>query len=552
MTSDLHIARQATPQPIEAIASALGLAPADWVPMGRDKAKILRPPGEARGKLVLVSAMTPTPAGEGKTTTSVGLADGLHALGERVCVALREPSLGPTLGMKGGAAGGGYAQVIPMEDINLHFTGDLHAVTTAHNLLASLVDHHLQMGNATGLEARTVRWKRVMDLGDRALRHVIVGLGGRSHGVPRETGFDITAASEVMAILCMATSDADLTRRLQRIIVGRRRPGGAAVTADDLKAAGAMHALLRDAMYPNLVQTLEGTPALIHGGPFANIAQGTNTILATTTAMSLADWTVTEAGFGFDLGGEKFLDLKCTTAGIAPDAVVMVATVRALKFHGGVPRPALSEPNVGAVEEGLSNLAHHVKVAQSMGLPVVVAVNVFGSDTAEEVQTVLDAAKRWGVRAAPCTAHGEGGQGATDLAREVMAAAATRTAPFTPIQTLGAPVKDNVHAVATRVYGAAEVVYTAEAERDLKAIHDLGLGTLPVCIAKTPASLTDNPRRKGAPTGHTLHVRQVEYSAGAGFVVPITGDVMRMPGMPKEPAATRIYLNDEGQIEGLM
>jgi len=550
MPTDLEIARSVTPRPIQEIAERIGISSDQLIPYGHDKAKVRVDDSHANGRLVLVSAMTPTRTGEGKTTMSVALADGLQRIGESVALALREPSLGPTLGMKGGAAGGGRAQVIPMEDINLHFTGDLHAVTTAHNLLAAMLDNHLQQGNASGIEPRTAMFKRVLDLGDRALRDVMVGLGGRVNGVPRQTGFDITAASEVMAILCMATDRADLEARLSRIVLGRVGAKGPAVTAKDMDAIGAMSVLLRDAMLPNLVQTLEGTPAFIHGGPFANIAQGTNTIRATRTAMSLADWTVTEAGFGFDLGGEKFLDLKCPVAGIAPCCVVMVATVRALKVHGGMPLADVATPDPAAVERGLANLKHHIGAAQSMGLTPIIALNRFGTDTDEEIQVVRDAAASWGVGCAPVTSHQDGSAGAEELARLVVERAGP--SEYTPVQEAGRSALDNLESVAKVFYGAANVELTGQAKRDWRVIRDLGLDTLPVCVAKTPASLSDNPKLLGAPVGHTLHVRAIEFSAGAGFLVPITGAVMRMPGMPKVPGATRLGFDDKGQIVGLM
>ncbi len=552
MLSDLVIARSVTPRPIQEIAAKVGLGPGQIQPYGHDKAKILvDPAAPAHGRLVLVSAMTPTPAGEGKTTVSVGLADAMARIGEEVMLALREPSLGPVLGRKGGAAGGGYSQVIPMEDINLHFTGDLHAVTSAHNLLAAMLDHHLQNGNPLQIEQRTATWKRVLDLGDRALREVLVGMGGPRNGFPRQSGFDITAASEVMAILCMARDVEDLRHRLGNIVVGRRMGRGPAIRAKQLDVVGAMMVLLKDALRPNLVQTLEGTPALIHGGPFANIAQGTNTILATRAAMGLADWTITEAGFGFDLGGEKFLDLKCPAAGISPSCVVMVATVRALKVHGGVPLKDVSLPSLDGVRDGLPNLEAHLDACKAVGLPVVVAVNRFGTDTDEELQIVLDACADRGVPAAVSRAFEEGGEGAEELARLVVQAGSSDGLQFEPVQKPGRSALDNLRDVATTFYGAKEVVLVGQARKDWRRIQDLGLDLLPVCVAKTPASLSDDPRALGRPEDHTLHVRSIEISAGAGFLVPITGSVLRMPGMPKVPGATRLDLDGQGQIVGL-
>ena len=554
MPSDLEIARAAKPRPIADVAADLGLGPGDVLPYGRDVAKIApealaRPrtrPG--RGRLILVSAITPTPAGEGKTTTSIGLAQGLARLGESTCLALRQPSLGPSLGMKGGAAGGGHSQVIPMDRINLHFTGDFHAVTTAHNLLAALLDNHLYFGNPLRIDPRRTLWRRVLDMNDRALRNVIVGLGGSSQGVPRETGFDITAASEVMAILCLAEDEADLRRRLDRILLGftyDREP----VTADALQASGAMLALLREALWPNLVQTLEGTPALVHGGPFANIAHGCNSVVATRTALQLADWAITEAGFGFDLGAEKFFDIKCRSAGLDTDAVVLVATVRALKLHGGRARGELAEPDPEAVRRGLPNLEKHVENIRHFGEVPVVALNRFGSDSEGEVAVVSERCAALGVPFAVSDHHARGGEGAEELARTVMKHA-RGDRPFTPLYEDDQPVADKIAAVARKMYGAEGIGFTKRAERDLAEVERLGYARLPVCIAKTPASLSDDPKLRGRPDGFEVTVRSVQINAGAGFLVVLTGDILRMPGLPRRPLAERIDLRD-GRIEGL-
>ncbi|MDJ0846952.1 MAG: formate--tetrahydrofolate ligase [Myxococcota bacterium] len=554
MASDIEIARAATPRPIADVAAELGLGADEILPYGRDVAKIApdvlaRPrqrPG--RGRLILVSAITPTPAGEGKTTTSIGLAQGLARLGESTCLALRQPSLGPSLGMKGGAAGGGHSQVIPMERINLHFTGDFHAVTTAHNLLAALLDNHLYFGNRLGIDPRRTLWRRVLDMNDRALRNVIVGLGGSGQGVPRETGFDITAASEVMAILCLAEDEDDLRRRLDRILLGftyERKP----VTADALRASGAMLTLLREALWPNLVQTLEGTPALVHGGPFANIAHGCNSVVATKTAMKLADWTVTEAGFGFDLGAEKFFDIKCRSAGLDTDAVVLVATVRALKLHGGRPRDGLAEPDADAVRRGLPNLEKHIENIRHFGEVPVVALNRFGSDSEAEIAVVRERCEALGVPSAVSDHHARGGEGAEALARAVLEHARSDR-PFTPLYDAAEPVADKIATVARKMYGAKGIAFTKRAERDLAEVERLGYATLPVCIAKTPASLSDDPALRGRPDDFDVTVRSVQINAGAGFLVVLTGDILRMPGLPRRPLAERIDLRN-GRIEGL-
>jgi formate--tetrahydrofolate ligase len=545
MPTDLEINEAARPLPLSAVAERLGLDPERVVPYGRHKAKVwLDPADQPRGAVVLVSAMTPTAAGEGKTTVSIGLADGLSRLGTRVAVALREPSLGPTLGRKGGATGGGHAQLVPMVDLNLHFTGDLHAVTTAHNVLAALVDDHLHFGNTLGIAPHSITWPRVLDLEDRALRHLVTGLGGRSHGVPRETGFHITAASEVMAILCLARDRADLLARLGRIVVGRRKTGGAAVTARDLGADGVMGMLLSDALHPNLVQTLEGTPAFVHGGPFANIAQGTSSVIATRTAAAHADVVVTEAGFAFDLGGEKFLDLKCPAAGLWPSVVVLVATLRALRAHGG------GGTGPESVRRGLANLAHHTALAQGRSLPVVIALNQFADDTPAEQALVERFAAEVGAGFAVCRAHAEGGAGAEDLA----AAVRDRLGPersVTGFQVPGDPTLANLERVATTVYGATGVELSAEAEHDLGVLGQLGLDRLPVCVAKTAASLTDDPTLLGGPHDRPLHVQSLQASAGAGFVVAVAGDIQRMPGMPKVPGALGMGVTAQGRVVGV-
>ncbi|MBW2271015.1 MAG: formate--tetrahydrofolate ligase [Deltaproteobacteria bacterium] len=554
MQNDLEIARSVTPQPIEAIAAGLGLDARRWRPCDRHIAKLdpaflteprLRP-GAAR--LILVSAITPTAAGEGKTTTSIGLADGLARLGESVCLALREPSLGPAFGMKGGATGGGRSQVLPMERINLHFTGDFHAVTAAHNLLAAVLDNHIYWGNALGIDPRRILWRRVMDMNDRALRGVIVGLGGHRQGVPRETGFDITAASEVMAMLCLAEDEEDLRARIDRLLVGFTWKGEP-VTAGRLQATGAMLALLRDALWPNLVQTLEGVPAFIHGGPFANIAHGCNSVIATRAALHLADWAVTEAGFGFDLGAEKFFDIKCRSAGLDPVAVVLVATVRALKLHGGVAPKALAAPDAEAVRRGLPNLDKHVENIHHFGQVPIVALNRFGDDSEAEIEVVRARCAELGAPFAVTDHFARGGEGAEELARAVVEHARSDR-PFRPLYELDAPVEDKVLAVARTMYGASGVVFSKQAKRDLRDVERLGYAQLPICIAKTPASLSDEPKLHGRPDGFEVTVRGVQINAGAGFLVVLTGDILRMPGLPRQPRSQAIDLRD-GEIEGL-
>ncbi len=554
MLSDIEIAQAAKLKPITDIASALGLGEEDLELYGRYKAKISpavweRVKDKPDGKLILVTAINPTPAGEGKTTTSVGLGDALAQLGKKVAIALREPSLGPSFGVKGGAAGGGYAQVVPMEDINLHFTGDIHAVTTAHNLLSALIDNHIQQGNQLGIDPRRITWKRVMDMNERALRHIIVGLGGKAHGVPREDSFDISVASEVMAILCLADNLIDLKQRLARIVIGYTYDNKP-VTAGDLGAQGAMAILLKDALKPNLVQTLGHVPAFVHGGPFANIAHGCNTIQATRLGLKLADYLVTEAGFGADLGAEKFLDIKCRMAGLTPSAVVVVATIRALKMHGGVAKTELKNENVAALEAGFANLEKQVENMRSFGLPVVVAINRFPTDTEAEIQKLTELCSQLNVPFALSEVWAKGGAGGIELAEKVIAASqepSNLTFMYDPAQS----PKEKIAAVATKIYGAAKVEYTAEAERDLKAIHDQGYDNLLVCMAKTQYSLSDDPALIGRPKDFTITVREVRLSAGAGFMVAVTGQIMTMPGLPKHPAALDMDIDADGRITGL-
>jgi formate--tetrahydrofolate ligase len=543
--SDAEIQRSACRRPIEAVAADLGLTPADLHPYGRDVAKVdvgvLRRPRArpGQGRLILVSAITPTAAGEGKTTTSIGLAQGLARLGESSCVALREPSLGPNFGAKGGGTGGGRSQLVPGDRIDLHFTGDFHAVTSAHNLLAALIDNHLHHGNALEIDPRRVTWRRVMDVNDRALRNIVVGLGGPGDGVPRETGFDITAASEVMAILCLAEDAEDLRARLARTLIAftqRRLP----VFAEALRAHGPMLALLAEALHPNLVQTVEGVPALVHGGPFANIAHGCNSVIATRLALQLSDWAVTEAGFGFDLGAEKFFDIKCAGAGLDTAAVVLVATLRALKLHGGVPKSGLAAPDPDAVRKGLTNLAKHVENIRAFGEAPVVALNRFATDTDLEIAVVREGCAALGVPMAVSDHHARGGEGAVDLARAVIDHAERRSQPFRPLYQWKDPIPDKVRAVACTMYGAREVHFTREAATDLSILREHGLEELPVCLAKIPGSLSDDPRLLGRPEGFDLVVRRLLPNTGAGFVVVLTGDILRMPGLPKTPRAESV------------
>ena len=552
--TDIEIAQQAKMQPITQIAAAAGIDAELLEPYGKYKAKVslsLLDHAKKQGKLVLVTAITPTPAGEGKTTTTVGLADGLHRIGKSVAAALREPSLGPVFGIKGGAAGGGYAQVVPMEDINLHFTGDFHAIGAANNLLAAMLDNHIQQGNALGIDPRRITWKRCVDMNDRQLRFVIDGLGGKVNGTPREDGFDITVASEIMAVFCLATSIADLKARLARIVVGYTyddRP----VTAGDLKAVGAMAALLKDALAPNLVQTLEGTPAFVHGGPFANIAHGCNSVLATRMAMATADYAVTEAGFGADLGAEKFLDIKCRAAGLTPDAVVLVATVRALKMHGGLAKTALAEENLDALERGLPNLLRHLSNLKNVyGLPAVVAVNRFPTDTDREIDCIIEKCRALGVNVVLSTVWADGGRGGEALAREVVRLCEEEHGNFRYCYPDDLGIADKVRAVVRKVYGGSDVQFLPAAEKQIVRLTELGYGNLPVCIAKTQYSFSDDPTKLGAPEGFTVTVKQVKVSAGAGFVVVLTGDIMTMPGLPRIPAAEKIDVTDDGRIVGL-
>jgi formate--tetrahydrofolate ligase len=551
--TDLEIARAARLKPIAEIAGTAGIPPDALEPYGRHKAKVSleavigRP---ASGRLVLVTGINPTPAGEGKTTTTVGLADALRRIGVRAMAALREPSLGPCFGVKGGATGGGYAQVVPMEDINLHFTGDFHAITSANNLLAALIDNHVYWGNTLGLDTRRIAWRRALDMNDRALRHIAQGLGGVANGYPREDGFDITVASEVMAVFCLAGGLADLQARLGRMIVGQRRDGSS-VTAADLKADGAMAVLLRDALAPNLVQTLEGTPVFIHGGPFANIAHGCNSVIATRAALSLAEVVVTEAGFGCDLGAEKFLGIKCRQAGLAPGAGVIVATVRALKMHGGVAKADLGREDVAAVTRGAANLVRHIENLSGFGVPVLVALNRFVTDTEAEIAAVREAAAAAGAEAHLCTHWSDGGAGAEGLARAVMARLGAGEATFRPLYPDAMPLGEKIRTIATRIYRAGEVSIAPAAARKLEGYEQAGFGHLPICVAKTQYSFSADPALLGAPTGHVFPVRDVRLSAGAGFVVALAGEVMTMPGLPRVPAAESIRLDPEGRIEGL-
>jgi len=553
--TDIEIAQRAEMKPIGDIASKLGIPDEHVAPYGKTKAKISldylqsledRP----NGKLILVTAITPTPAGEGKTTTSVGLNDGLNRIGKRSVVCLREPSLGPCFGMKGGAAGGGYAQVVPMEDINLHFTGDFHAITTAHNLLSALIDNHVHWDNAEGLDIRRIVWKRVLDCNDRALRSISCGLGGPGNGFPREDGFDITVASEIMAIFCLATDLKDLEDRLSRIVIGYRRDL-TPVYAGDIKATGSMAVLLRDALAPNLVQTLEHNPAIIHGGPFANIAHGCNSVIATRAGLKLADYVVTEAGFGADLGAEKFFDIKCRSAGLEPDAVVVVATVRALKMHGGVALSDLKAENAQAVEKGCSNLSRHIENLKQFGVPVVVAINRFVTDTDAELEAIQKVAARNGTKAIACTHWSDGGAGTEALAHEVVATVEKQSANFAPLYSADMPLWDKVKTVAQRIYRADDIIADQRVRNQIRKLEADGFADLPVCIAKTQYSFSTDPSLKGAPSGHVVPVRDVRLSAGAGFVVVVCGDIMTMPGLPREPAANRIGLNENGAIVGL-
>lgn len=553
--SDIEIAQQCKMRPITEIAATAGLDSDCIEQYGKYKAKVdisfLKNSDRKDGKLVLVTAITPTPAGEGKTTTTIGLADGLSRIGKSVTVALREPSLGPVFGVKGGAAGGGYAQVVPMEDINLHFTGDFHAIGAANNLLAAMLDNHIQQGNELGIDVKKITWKRCVDMNDRQLRFVVDGLGGRVNGVPREDGFEITVASEIMAVFCLAGSLSDLKERLGRIIVGYTYDDKP-VTARDLKAVGAMTALLKDAFKPNLVQTLEGTPAFVHGGPFANIAHGCNSVSATRLALKMGDYTVTEAGFGADLGAEKFLDIKCRAAGLTPDAVVIVATVRALKMHGGMDKKALGEENLEALKKGIPNLLRHVSNIKNVyGLPSVVAVNRFPTDTDREIEFIIDECKKLGVNTVLSDVWAKGGEGGEELAKEVVRLCTEEKGDFRFSYELDSSIEEKIEAVVKKVYGGKGIVVTPAAKKQIENLTRLGFSSLPVCIAKTQYSFSDDPAKLGAPEDFTVTVKNVKVSAGAGFLVVMTGDILTMPGLPKVPAAEGIDVDDEGRITGL-
>ncbi|MEO4041307.1 formate--tetrahydrofolate ligase [Hoeflea sp. CAU 1731] len=553
--SDIEIARGASKKPILEIGEKLGIPGHSLLPYGHDKAKVSAEfikslEGKPDGKLVLVTAINPTPAGEGKTTTTVGLGDGLNRIGKKAVICIREASLGPCFGVKGGAAGGGYAQVVPMEDMNLHFTGDFHAITSAHNLLSAMIDNHIYWGNELGIDLRRVAWRRVMDMNDRALREIVCSLGGVANGFPREAGFDITVASEVMAILCLATDLQDLERRLGAIIIGYRRDK-TPIFCRDIKADGAMAVLLKDAMQPNLVQTLENNPAFVHGGPFANIAHGCNSVVATTTALKLGDYVVTEAGFGADLGAEKFFDIKCRKAGLKPAAAVIVATVRAMKMNGGVKKEDLGAENVEAVEKGCANLGRHVQNVKKFGVPVIVAINHFISDTAAEIQAVKDYVETLGTEAVLCRHWAEGSKGIEDLAHKVVALAESGKSQFAPLYADDMSLFEKIETVAKNIYHASEVIADKSVRDQLKQWEDQGYGNLPVCMAKTQYSFSTDPNLRGAPTGHTVPVREVRLSAGAGFIVVITGAIMTMPGLPRTPSSEHIRLNQQGYIEGL-
>jgi len=553
--SDIEIARAATAQPICDIAEKIGIPGDAVLPYGNTKAKI--DPGfiesiqdRPDGKLILVTAITPTPAGEGKTTTSVGLNDGLNRIGKQSVVCLREPSLGPCFGMKGGAAGGGYAQVIPMEDINLHFTGDFHAISSAHNLLSAMIDNHIYWGNEAQLDSRRIAWKRVVDMNDRALRSIANSLGGPGNGFPREDGFDITVASEVMAIFCLSRDLNDLQQRLNKIIIGYTREREP-ITAEAVNAPGAMAVLLNDAIAPNLVQTLENNPAFIHGGPFANIAHGCNSVIATRTALKLSDYVVTEAGFGADLGAEKFFDIKCRSAGLSPDACVIVATIRALKMHGGVELKDLGNENVEAVAAGCSNLARHIRNVKSFGVPVVVAINRFSADTDAEVARVREAVEQYGVTAIDCTHWANGGAGTEELAHHVVGMTEADKSQFSPLYDSDMPLWEKMRTIATRIYGAEDIIADKKVREQIEQFQAEGFGNLPICVAKTQYSFSTDPNLKGAPSGHVVPIREVRLSAGAGFLVFVCGEIMTMPGLPRVPAANSIHIDDSGLIQGL-
>ncbi|EHR36980.1 formate--tetrahydrofolate ligase [Megamonas funiformis] len=555
MKTDVQIAQEAIMEPIGKIAQHLEIPEDELELYGKYKAKIslnywnTTLQQKENGKLILVTAINPTPAGEGKTTTSIGLGDALHKLGKKTAIALREPSLGPCFGMKGGAAGGGYAQVVPMEDINLHFTGDFHAITSAHNLLAAVIDNHIQQGNALDLDVRRITWKRVVDLNDRALRNIICGLGGKAHGVPRETGFDITVASEMMAILCLTSDLEDMKKRLGNIIIGYTR-SGRPVRAEELNVTGALTLLFKDAIKPNLVQTLEGTPALIHGGPFANIAHGCNSVMATKYALKMADYTVTEAGFGADLGAEKFLDIKCRFTGFKPDAIVVVATIRALKMHGGLAKTELATENIEALKKGMTNLAKHIENIQKFGLPIVVAINAFPTDTENELQELKALCESMGASVSISEAWAKGGEGAIDLAQKVIEAT-EKPSNFQYMYDVNDSIKDKINAIATKIYGADGVNYTPAVEKTIAEFEAEGLDKMPICMAKTQYSLSDDQFKLGAPTGFKITVRELRISAGAGFIVALTGNILTMPGLPKKPAAENMDIDINGKITGL-
>lgn len=553
--SDIEIAREAQKRPIQEIGSKLGIPSEHLLPYGHDKAKVSQEfinsvQANDSGKLILVTAINPTPAGEGKTTTTVGLGDGLNRIGKKAAICIREASLGPCFGMKGGAAGGGYAQVVPMEEMNLHFTGDFHAITSAHNLLSAMIDNHIYWGNSLEIDERRVVWRRVMDMNDRALRDIVTSLGGVSNGFPRQTGFDITVASEVMAILCLATDLDNLQKRLGDIIVAYKRDK-TPIYCRDIKADGAMTVLLKDAMQPNLVQTLENNPAFVHGGPFANIAHGCNSVMATTTALKIADFVVTEAGFGADLGAEKFMNIKCRKAGLTPSVVVVVATIRAMKMNGGVAKSDLGDENVEAVMKGCPNLGRHIENVKSFGVPVVVAINHFVTDTDAEVQAVQDYVSEMGAEAILCKHWEKGSEGTIDLAKRVSEIAASDSGNFAPLYNDEMSLFDKIETIAKRIYRADEVLADAKIRNQLKEWETAGYGELPVCMAKTQYSFTTDPNLRGAPTGHSLPIREVRLSAGAGFVIVICGEIMTMPGLPSKPASENIMLNETGQIEGL-
>ena len=553
--SDIEIARAANKKNIMEIGAKLNIPSDHLLPYGHDKAKIsaefiAAQQGKKNGKLILVTAINPTPAGEGKTTTTVGLGDGLNRVGKKAIVCIREASLGPCFGVKGGAAGGGYAQVVPMEDMNLHFTGDFHAITSAHNLLSALIDNHIYWGNEQNIDIRRIAWRRVMDMNDRALRQIVCSLGGVANGYPREAGFDITVASEVMAILCLSMDLKDLEKRLGNIIIGYRRDK-TPVFARDIKADGAMTVLLKDAMQPNLVQTLENNPAFVHGGPFANIAHGCNSVVATTTALKLADYVVTEAGFGADLGAEKFFDIKCRKAGLKPDAAVIVATARAMKMNGGVKKEDLGKENIEAVRKGCANLGRHIQNVKKFGVPVVVGINHFISDTEGEIQAIKDYVATLGAEAILCKHWAQGSAGIEELANKVVQLAESGASQFAPLYPDDMPLFQKIETIAKDIYHAGEVIADKSVRDQLRAWEDQGYGNLPICMAKTQYSFSTDPNLRGAPEGHTVPVREVRLSAGAGFIVVITGEIMTMPGLPKSPSSERIFLNELGQIEGL-